>query len=95
MKPTQEQVIAWAREAGLSAVYAVIAEHDDGTQTVVDHRPFLERFAALVAAVEREEEEVPAVTGTDPVAEEADATQAEDDALFEASMKKSQIRGAK
>ena len=51
---TPEDIIRMAREAGLNTVYAVIAEHEDGTQTVVDHRPFLERFAALVAAAERE-----------------------------------------
>jgi hypothetical protein len=50
---TQDDIIRMAREAGLNTVYAVIAEHEDGTQTVVDHRPFLERFAALVAAAER------------------------------------------
>ena len=44
MKPTQEQVIAWAREAGISKPW--------------DQEPVkwetLERFAALVAAAERE-----------------------------------------
>ncbi len=44
MKPTQEQVIAWAREAGISKPW--------------DQEPIkwetLERFAALVAAAERE-----------------------------------------
>ena len=47
---TRDDIIRMAREAGLSTAYAVIAEHPDGTQTVLDHRPFLERFAALVAA---------------------------------------------
>ena len=51
---TRDDIIRMAREAGLSTAYAVIAEHPDGTQTVLDHRPFLERFAALVAAAERE-----------------------------------------
>ena len=51
---TRDDIIRMAREAGLNTVYAVIAEHEDGTQTVVDHRPFLERFAALVVAAERE-----------------------------------------
>lgn len=44
MKPTQEQIIAWAREAGISKPW--------------DQEPIkwetLERFAALVAATERE-----------------------------------------
>lgn len=44
MKPTQEQVIAWAREAGISTPW--------------DQEPIswklLERFADLVAAAERE-----------------------------------------
>ena len=48
----QEDIIRMAREAGMQTVFAVIEEHQDGTQTVIDHRPFLERFANLVAAAE-------------------------------------------
>jgi len=38
----------------MNTVYSVIENHEDGTQTVIDYRPFLARFAALVAAAERE-----------------------------------------
>ncbi len=38
----------------MNTVYTVIEKHEDGTQTVIDYRPFLARFAALVAAAERE-----------------------------------------
>ena len=43
MKPTQEQVIAWAREAG-----------GDDWGLLRDFMPEIERFAALVAAAECE-----------------------------------------
>ena len=51
---TKDDIIRMAKEAGMQTVFAVIEEHQDGTQTVIDHRPFLERFANLVAAAERE-----------------------------------------
>ena len=44
----RETVIRLAQEAGMKTVYAVMEELPDGTQTVLDHRPFLERFSALV-----------------------------------------------
>jgi hypothetical protein len=47
-------IIRLAKEAGMNTVYTVIEKHEDGTQTVIDYRPFLARFAALVAAAERE-----------------------------------------
>ena len=50
---TRDDIIRMAKEAGMQTVFAVIEEHQDGTQTVIDHRPFLERFANLVAAAER------------------------------------------
>ena len=50
----REDIIRMAQDAGMQAVFAVIEEHKDGWKTVVDHRPFLERFAALVASAERE-----------------------------------------
>ena len=46
MKPTQEQVIAWAEEASGG-------RQPDGWGVMLDHEQ-LERFAALVAAAERE-----------------------------------------
>lgn len=52
---TRDDIIRMAREAGMQTVFAVIEEHQDGTQTVIDHRPFLERFANLVAAAKCEE----------------------------------------
>jgi hypothetical protein len=51
---TRDDIIRLAREAGMNTVYTVIEKHEDGTQTVIDHLPFLARFAALVAAVERD-----------------------------------------
>lgn len=42
MKPTQKQVIAWAREAGYGDALSML------------HSKELERFADLVAAAERE-----------------------------------------
>jgi len=49
---TRDQIIALAREAGLERIVDV---HEDGTRTVETMRPdLLERFAALVAAAERE-----------------------------------------
>ena len=50
----REDIIRMAQEAGMQTVFAVIEEHEDGTKTVIDHRPFLERFADLVTAKERE-----------------------------------------
>ena len=52
MKPTQEQVIAWARKAGLEEVMSILP---DGTKIVAcPPIDLLERFAALAAAAERE-----------------------------------------
>ena len=51
---TRDDIIRLAREAGMNTVYTGIEKHEDGTQTVIDYRPFLARFAALVAAAERE-----------------------------------------
>ena len=49
---TRDEVIALAREAGLERVVEL---RDDGTRTVeLPHPDLLERFAALVAAHERE-----------------------------------------
>lgn len=49
---TQDSIIRMAREAGMERVIDV---HKDGTRTIeLPHPDLLERFAALVAAAERE-----------------------------------------
>lgn len=49
---TQDDILRMAREA---AMERVVKEHSDGTRTVeFPHPDLLERFAALVAAAERE-----------------------------------------
>ena len=49
---TREEIIKLAREAGMERVIDV---HKDGTRTIeLPHPDLLERFAALVAAAERE-----------------------------------------
>lgn len=49
---TRDDIIAMAREAGMERVIDV---HKDGTRTIeLPHPYLLERFAALVAAHERE-----------------------------------------
>jgi hypothetical protein len=48
----RDDIIKWAREAGMERVVKL---HSDGTRTVeLPHPDLLERFAALVAAAERE-----------------------------------------
>jgi len=58
---TRDDIIRLAQEAGMNTVYTVIEKHEDGTQTVIDYRPFLARFAALVAAAERERMDLNAI----------------------------------
>jgi len=49
---TRDDIISMAREAGMERVIDV---HKDGTRTIeLPHPDLLERFAAIVAAVERE-----------------------------------------
>ena len=61
---TKDDIIRMAQDAGMQTVFAVTEEHKDGWKTVVDHRPFLERFANLVAAAERERCAKIVLTGT-------------------------------
>ncbi len=55
MKPTQEQVIAWAREAGIEAIYSACDE-PNVRYAYEDWDNELERFAALAYEAGRKDE---------------------------------------
>ena len=55
MKPTQEQVIAWAREAGVEAIYSACDE-PNVRYAYEDWDNELERFAALAYEAGRKDE---------------------------------------